>query len=140
VAFDPLRTRWKGVDTGDTMDDQEVIWMATLDEARSAKAALRQKVTGLDGVIGVGVAPEFTTSLGQPPREYPARKHAGPDTSGGSPVEVLAEEVLVSHVAGPGGSWVLQVNVTDPRLVDKIPEEIDDVAVRVRVVGAVRAG
>ncbi|WP_189669067.1 hypothetical protein [Promicromonospora soli] len=46
----------------------------------------------------------------------------------------------MAHVAGPGGSWVLQVNVTDPRLVDKIPEEIDDVAVRVRVVGAVRAG
>ena len=114
--------------------------MATLDEARSAKAALRQKVTGLDGVIGVGVAPEFTTSLGQPPREHPARKHTSPDTSGGSPVEVLAEEVLVEHVTGPGGSWVLQVNVTDPRLVDKIPEEIDDVAVRVRVVGAVRAG
>jgi hypothetical protein len=35
---------------------------------------------------------------------------------------------------------VLQVNVTDPGLVDKVPEEIDDVAVRVRVVGAVRAG
>jgi hypothetical protein len=35
---------------------------------------------------------------------------------------------------------VLQVNVTDARLVDRIPEEIDDVAVRVRVVGAVRAG
>jgi hypothetical protein len=122
---------------GDTMDDQEVIRMATLDEARSAKAALRQKVAGLDGVIGVGVAPEFTASLGQPPHQHPARKHGRP---GGSPVEVLAEEVLVDHVGGPGGSWVLQVNVTDPRLVDKVPEEIDDVAVRVRVVGAVRAG
>ena len=122
------------------MDDQEVIGMATLDEARSAKAALREKVTGLDGVIGVGVAPEFTTPSGQPPREYPARKHAEPGTSGGSPVEVLAEEVSVEQVTGPGGSWVLQVNVTDPGLVDKVPEEIDDVAVRVRVVGAVRAG
>jgi hypothetical protein len=119
------------------MDDQEVIGMATLDEARSAKAALRAKVTGLDGVIGVGVAPEFTTSLGQPPREYPAQKHA---KSGRSSVEVLAEEVSVEQVTGSGGSWVLQVNVTDPRLVDKVPEEIDDVAVRVRVVGAVRAG
>ena len=122
------------------MDDQEVIGMATLDEARSAKAALRQKVAGLDGVIGVGVAPEFTTSLGQPPREHPARKHSDSDTSGGSSVDVLAEEVSVEQVTGPGGSWVLQVNVTDPRLVDKVPEEIDDVAVRVRVVGAVRAG
>ncbi|MFD7021797.1 hypothetical protein [Promicromonospora sukumoe] len=119
------------------MDDQEVIGMATLDEARSAKAALREKVTGLDGVIGVGVAPEFTASIGQPPREYPARKHA---KSGMSPVEVLSEDELVEQVAGPGGSWVLQVNVTDARLVDKVPEEIDDVAVRVRVVGAVRAG
>jgi hypothetical protein len=119
------------------MDDQEVIGMATLDEARSAKAALRQKVTGLDGVIGVGVAPEFTTSLGQPPREYRARNHTEP---GGSSVEVLADEVSVEQVTGPGGSWVLQVNVTDPGLVDKVPEEIDDVAVRVRVVGAVRAG
>ena len=122
------------------MDDQEVIGMATLDEARSAKAALREKVTGLDGVIGVGVAPEFTSSLGHPRREYPARKGAKPGTSGRSPVEVLAEEDLVEQVAGPGGSWVLQVNVTDARLVDRIPEEIDDVAVRVRVVGAVRAG
>ena len=114
--------------------------MATLDEARSAKAALREKVTGLDGVIGVGVAPEFTTSLGQPPREYPAQKHAEPGSSGRSPVEVLAEEVSVEQVTGSGGSWVLQVNVTDPGLVDKVPEEINDVAVRVRVVGAVRAG
>ncbi|MFI8525025.1 hypothetical protein ACIGB8_11290 [Promicromonospora sukumoe] len=122
------------------MDDQEVIGMATLDEARSAKAALREKVTGLDGVIGVGVAPEFTASIGQPPREYPARKQAKPGTSGRSPVEVLSEDELVEQVAGPGGSWVLQVNVTDARLVDKVPEEINDVAVRVRVVGAVRAG
>ena len=114
--------------------------MATLDEARSAKAALREKVTGLDGVIGVGVAPEFTASIGQPPSEYHARKQAQPGTSGRSPVEVLSEDELVEQVAGPGGSWVLQVNVTDARLVDKIPEEIDDVAVRVRVVGAVRAG
>ena len=114
--------------------------MATLDEARSAKAALREKVTGLDGVIGVGVAPEFTTSLGQPPREHLARKHPEPGQSSGSPVDVLAEEVSVEQVAGTGGSWVLQVNVTDPGLVDKVPEEIDDVAVRVRVVGAVRAG
>lgn len=115
--------------------------MATLDEARSAKAALRDKVAGLDGVIGVGVAPEFTTSLGQPPpREHRARRHTEPRAAAGSPVEVLAEEVSVEQVTGPGGSWVLQVNVTDPRLVDKVPEEIDDVAVRVRVVGAVRAG
>jgi len=121
------------------MDDQEVIGMATLDEARSAKAALREKVAGLDGVIGVGVAPEFTTSLGQPPREHPTRAQARP-ASGSSPVEVLTEEVSVEEVAGPGGSWVLQVNVTDPALVDKVPEEIGDVAVRVRVVGAVRAG
>ncbi|MFI6424793.1 hypothetical protein [Promicromonospora sp. NPDC050880] len=94
-------------------------------------------MTGLDGVIGVGVAPEFTTSLDQPLREHRARKHAEPGTS---PVEVLTEEVSVEQVTGPGGSWVLQVNVTDPRLVDKVPEEIDDVAVRVRVVGAVKAG
>ncbi|MCP2265053.1 hypothetical protein ACFQHV_11730 [Promicromonospora thailandica] len=114
--------------------------MATLDEARSAKAALRDTVAGLDGVIGVGVAPEFTTSLEQPPREYRARAQGEPGGSRGSQVEVLAEEVSVEQVTGPGGSWVLQVNVTDPRLVDKIPEEIDDVAVRVRVVGAVRAG
>ena len=114
--------------------------MATLDEARSAKAALRKKVTGLNGVIGVGVAPEFTTALGHAPREYPARPHTGPGRSGGSPVEVLPDEVSVEQVTGPGGSWVLQVNVTDPGLVDKVPEEISDVAVRVRVVGAVRAG
>jgi len=114
--------------------------MATLDEARSAKAALRQKVAGLDGVIGVGVAPEFTTSFDEPPHEHRARAQAEPRRSGSSPVEVLAEEVSVEQVTGPGGSWVLQVNVTDPGLVDKVPEEIDDVAVRVRVVGAVRAG
>ena len=114
--------------------------MATLDEARSAKAALREKVTGLDGVIGVGVAPEFTTSLENPPREYPARRPGGSGSPRRSRVDVLTDEVSVEQVAGPGESWVLQVNVTDPRLVDKVPEEIDDVAVRVRVVGAVRAG
>ena len=129
----------EGVDTGDTMEEQEVIGVATLDEARSANAALRERVVGLAGVIGVGVAPELTTSLGQPRREYPTRAQPRP-ASGGSPVEVLTEEVSVEQVTGPGGSWVLQVNVTDPALVDKVPEEIGDVAVRVRVVGAVRAG
>jgi hypothetical protein len=48
--------------------------------------------------------------------------------------------VAVDDLPGADGGWVLQVNVVDPAVVDKIPEEIDDVAVRVRVVGAIRAG
>ncbi|MCF4120274.1 hypothetical protein L1785_04705 [Antribacter sp. KLBMP9083] len=123
--------------------------MATLDEARAAKEQLRKAVSGLGGVVGVGVAPEFTTPLGHGRvLEYPARSMviaevSEPGRSRGrhtSRVEVLADEVSVDQVAGDADGWVLQVNVTDPSVVAEVPEEIDDVAVRVRVVGKVRAG
>src|SRR5690606_39540072 len=92
------------------MDDQEVIGMATLDEARSAKAALREKVAGLDGVIGVGVAPEFTTSLGQPPREHPTRAQAPPSsrvTAANGPTEGGSDKATVSvHGAAVRGATI----------------------------------
>lgn len=123
--------------------------MATLDEARAAKEQLRKAVSGLSGVVGVGVAPEFTTPLGHGRvLEYPARgvviaEVPEPGRSHErhtSRVEVLADEVSVDQVAGDTDGWVLQINVTDPRVVAEVPEEIDDVAVRVRVVGRIRAG
>lgn len=122
--------------------------MATLDEARAAKDDLRKAVSGLGGVVGVGIAPEFTTRLGHRhgPGFYPARgmviaEIPGPDgVHHPSRVEVLGDEVYVDEVGGDSDGWVLQVNVTDPAAVAEVPEEIGDVAVRVRVVGQVRAG
>ncbi len=123
--------------------------MATLDEARAAKSALRESVAGIGGVVGIGVAPEFTTPLGRGRMlEYPEPgvavaeviDAAGSPERHTSPVEVLAAEMGMESVAGDSDGWVLQVNVTDPSVVDAVPEEIDDVAVRVRVVGKVRAG
>ncbi|RPF19597.1 hypothetical protein [Myceligenerans xiligouense] len=114
--------------------------MTTLDEARAAKAELRAAVSGISGVVGIGVAPEFSSPIDS---ERPAPGGATlqrVQVPGAGRVNVLAQQVTVDDLPSSDGGWVLQVNVVDPAVVDKIPEEIDDVPVRVRVVGAVRAG
>lgn len=114
--------------------------MATLEEARAAKSQLHDAVSGIGGVVGIGVAPEFSSPLG-PDHVGPggtALQHApGPATSR---VPLLTHEVAVDDLPRGDGGWVLQVNVVAPGVVERIPEEIGAVAVRVRVVGAVRAG
>lgn len=114
--------------------------MSTLDEARAAKAELRAVVSGINGVVGIGVAPEFSSPI-EPDRPAPGgvalQQAPAPGTGR---VNVLAQQVAVDDLPDSGDGWVLQVNVVSPTVVDKIPEEIADVAVRVRVVGAVRAG
>ncbi|GAA1862833.1 hypothetical protein [Myceligenerans crystallogenes] len=114
--------------------------MATLDEARAAKSGLRDAVSTIGGVVGIGVAPEFSSPI-EPGRPGPggvAVQHL--PAPGAGRVNVLAHQVAVDDLPREDGSWVLQVNVVDPAVVDKVPEEIGDVSVRVRVVGAVRAG
>ncbi|MBL0886057.1 hypothetical protein [Myceligenerans indicum] len=114
--------------------------MATLDEARAAKQGLRAAVSSISGVVGIGVAPEFTSPVDPErptPRGTALQRVSAP---GAARVNVLAQQVAVDDLPGADGGWVLQVNVVDPAVVDKIPEEIADVSVRVRVVGAVRAG
>lgn len=114
--------------------------MATLDEARAAKSGLRDAVTGIGGVVGIGVAPEFSSPMepGRPGPGSVALQHL--PAPGAGRVHVLARQMAVDALTQDDGGWVLQVNVVDPSVVDKVPEEIGDVAVRVRVVGAVRAG
>lgn len=114
--------------------------MTTLDEARAAKAELRDAVSGIGGVVGIGVAPEFSSPIKseQPtPGGVALQRLPAP---GVGRVNVLAQQVAVDDLPSSDGGWVLQVNVVDPAVVDKIPEEIGDVAVRVRVVGAIRPG
>jgi hypothetical protein len=114
--------------------------MTTLDEARAAKSELRAAVSGIGGVVGIGVAPEFSSPIDSDrPAPGTIRLQRVP-APGSWRVSVLAQQVAVDDLPGADGGWVLQVNVVDPAVVDKIPEEIDDVAVRVRVVGAIRAG
>ncbi|MBO0609550.1 hypothetical protein [Myceligenerans salitolerans] len=113
--------------------------MATLDEARAAKTGLRAAVSGIGGVVGIGVAPEFSGPI-ESERPAPGVTLQRVPAPGAGRVNVLAQQVAVDDLPGSDGGWVLQVNVVDPAVVDKIPEEIGDVSVRVRVVGAVRAG
>ncbi|MBE1874159.1 hypothetical protein [Myceligenerans pegani] len=114
--------------------------MTTLDEARAAKRGLRAAVSGIGGVVGIGVAPEFSSPIeSERPAPGGVRLQQVPAPGVGR-VNVLAQQVAVDDLPSSDGGWVLQVNVVDPAVVDKIPEEIGDVSVRVRVVGAVRAG
>lgn len=113
--------------------------MATLDEARAAKRELRTTVSGISGVVGIGVAPEFSRPI-ESDRPAPGATLQRVPAPGSGRVNVLAQQVAVDDLPSSDGGWVLQVNVVDPAVVDEIPEEISDVAVRVRVVGAVRAG
>ncbi|WP_265520142.1 hypothetical protein [Oerskovia flava] len=46
----------------------------------------------------------------------------------------------VPHEPDPVDDWVVQVNVASSAACDDLPDEIDGVGVRIRVVGVIRAG
>jgi len=88
--------------------------VASIEQAREAKAALRRALAGCDGVTGIGLAREAAQSPGR---------------SGAEDVQAESAD-----------SWRLQVNVVDAAAAGEVPHEVDGVAVAVRVTGHVGAG
>ena len=99
--------------------------MASLERAREAKDALKRALAGRDGVTGIGLT-------------------RGPADGGGAGAEGLAAqaESAAPSRAEPQAddTWCLQVNVVDVSVRSQVPQEIDGVAVLVRVTGHVGAG
>ncbi|MFF2620877.1 hypothetical protein [Oerskovia jenensis] len=95
--------------------------MASIDQARDAKAALKRALAGHDGVTGIGLT-------------------RGPaDAAGGAGAPAAASQ----DAETPGSlddTWCLQVNVVDTDARHEVPHEVDGVAVVVRVTGHVGAG
>ena len=93
--------------------------MASIDQARDAKAALKAALAGRDGVTGIG--------LTRAPVD---------DGQGGAPVA----DARTEGGADSEERWCLQVNVVDADASGDVPHEVDGVAVVVRVTGHVGAG
>lgn len=87
--------------------------MASIDQARDAKAVLKQALAGHDGVTGIGLA------------------RAPVEAAGGA---------ADAQTGPPDDTWCLQVNVVDADAQRDLPQEIEGVAVVVRVTGQVGAG
>ncbi|MET4226468.1 hypothetical protein [Oerskovia enterophila] len=105
--------------------------MASLEQAREAKAALKHALAEHDGVTGIG--------LTRGPADPGAA--AGPAGAGDGEAAVRAEQAEPAQDAEqPDDTWCLQVNVVDAEAQDRLPAEIDGVAVVVRVTGHVGAG
>jgi hypothetical protein len=92
--------------------------VASLEQARRAKDALRRALADLGGVTGVGIARD--------PGEADA------DDDDGVPA--------ADPTAAPDDYWRLQVNVVDAAAASTVPAEVDGVAVAVRVTGRIEAG
>lgn len=95
--------------------------MASLERAREAKTALQRALAGRDGVTGIGLTrtPGVAGAL-----------DAGGDA--GAPEATSAEEP-----EQPDDTWCVQVNVVDADARHDVPQEIDSVAVVVRVTGRI---
>ncbi|MBD7951470.1 MULTISPECIES: hypothetical protein [Oerskovia] len=85
--------------------------MASIEQAREAKAALKQALAGQDGVTGIGL------------------RHEGADAAGRSEAAKAQSEAT--------DTWCLQVNVVDAAASGDVPQEVDGVAVVVRVTGRI---
>lgn len=85
--------------------------MASIEQAREAKAALKQALAGQDGVTGIGLRHEGAGAAGR-------TGDAGPQ-------------------AEAADTWCLQVNVVDAAATGDVPQEVDGVAVVVRVTGRI---
>ncbi|MFC7405607.1 hypothetical protein [Georgenia alba] len=88
--------------------------MATMEEARAAKRALREALAAADGVTGLGIAP---APAGRP------RPAADDGTPGGTEAD----------------QWCVLVNVVSSEARADIPAEVSGVPVRVRVTGTIEA-
>ncbi|QDW61436.1 hypothetical protein [Oerskovia sp. KBS0722] len=86
--------------------------MASIEQAREAKAALRQALAGQDGVTGIGL------------------RHEGAEAVGGA-------DGTAAQTEAPADTWCLQVNVVDAAASGGVPQEVDGVAVVVRVTGRI---
>ncbi|MFF3065481.1 hypothetical protein ACFVQ3_13050 [Oerskovia sp. NPDC057915] len=89
--------------------------MASIEQAREAKTALKRALAGQDGVTGIGLA----------------RASADEAARGGTGA---------AQTEAPDDTWCVQVNVVDSAASGDVPREVDGVAVVVRVTGHVGAG
>jgi hypothetical protein len=87
--------------------------VASLEQARGAKDALRRALADLGGVTGIGVARVQDDGHDARTADLPA---------------------------APDDHWRLQVNVIDAAAASAVPAEVDGVAVVVRVTGRIEAG
>jgi len=105
--------------------------VASLEQAREAKTALKHALAGHDGVTGIG--------LTRGPADPGGAAGAAGVRDGGAAAQ--AEDAQPAQDAErPDDTWCLQVNVVDTEAQDRLPAEIDGVAVVVRVTGQVGAG
>lgn len=102
--------------------------MASLEQAREAKAALKHALAEHDGVTGIGLT------------RGPAEPGVAADPAGAGDGEAAVRAEPAQHAEQPDDTWCLQVNVVDAEAQDRLPAEIDGVAVVVRVTGHVGAG
>ncbi|GAA3222952.1 hypothetical protein ACFP63_06365 [Oerskovia jenensis] len=96
--------------------------MASIDQARDAKAALKRALAGHEGVTGIGLTRGPADAAGD---AAGARTGAPQDAEAPAPLD---------------DTWCLQVNVVDADARREVPQEVDGVAVVVRVTGHVGAG
>jgi hypothetical protein len=105
--------------------------VASLEQAREAKAAHKHALAEHDGVTGIGL----TRGPADP------GVAAGPAGAGDGEAAVRAEQAEPAQDAEPAeDTWCLQVNVVDADARGEVPQEVDGVAVVVRVTGHVGAG
>ncbi|MFD6090663.1 hypothetical protein ACFWGN_00930 [Oerskovia sp. NPDC060338] len=102
--------------------------MASLEQAREAKAALKHALAEHDGVTGIGLTRGPATP----------GVAAGPAGAGDGEAAVQAEPAQDAEPAED--TWCLQVNVVNADARGEVPQEVDGVAVVVRVTGHVGAG
>ncbi len=94
--------------------------MATLENAREAKAVLRHEIGGRDGVTGIGI------TRARPPQE---------NTGGGAVPTAATGAAATGDRSAEAEDWVLRVNVASADVVG--PASVDGVDVEVRVVGTI---
>lgn len=102
--------------------------MASLEQAREAKAALKHALAEHDGVTGIGLT------------RGPAAPGVAADPAGAGDGEAAVQAEPAQDAEPAEDTWCLQVNVVDADARGEVPQEVDGVAVVVRVTGHVGAG
>ncbi|WP_345217855.1 hypothetical protein [Georgenia halophila] len=94
--------------------------MASLEQARAAKRALRESLAGADGVTGVGLAPTAHAA-----DATKASTENSPDDRGSA--------------TDDEDDWCVLVNVATAEASGHVPSDVGGVPVRVRVSGTITA-
>jgi len=102
--------------------------VASLEQAREAKAALKHALAEHDGVTGIGLT------------RGPAESGVAADPAGAGDGEAAVQAEPAQDAEPAEDTWCLQVNVVDADARGEVPQEVDGVAVVVRVTGHVGAG